>query len=199
VSWTRLDDLWTERDDLAGLDYPDRWHYLALIQACSRRGALTGELRTIDARRASDHPDPDRAQRNLIAAGLIEPTAQGIRVIEIADHVPPPSVRDASTRAAERKRRQRAHEAGDHHLCLPERCPLAPGPRDIDRDNPRDPGTGQDRTGEDYKVTGEGPVELTTSEPYNPAIYDETGQDRAWFDGTPVAVPGSGVRFRDAS
>ena len=36
MTWTRLDDRWAERAVLAQLSYETRWHYLAMIQFCSR-------------------------------------------------------------------------------------------------------------------------------------------------------------------
>ena len=36
VTWTKLDDLWCERRELAAINFADRWHYLAMIQFCSR-------------------------------------------------------------------------------------------------------------------------------------------------------------------
>ena len=47
-SWTRLSDDWTDRAELARLSFEDRWHYLALIQMCSRGGHVTGVLRVVD-------------------------------------------------------------------------------------------------------------------------------------------------------
>lgn len=149
MSWTKLSDDFTDRADLAGLDPADRWHYLAMIQLCSRGEHLTGELRAVDARRASDHEDPAAAVQRIAAAGLLEVTGTTVRVVEIDEHIPPPSVRMKADADKRRKRRERAHKAGDHHLCLSDHCtsaaPLSsrPEPRDVTRD----PGTGRDGTG----------------------------------------------------
>lgn len=155
MTWTRISDNWTERADLGHLTHADRWHYLALIVLCSRSGAFDGNLRLVDARRASDHEDPVGVLRRLSASGLIEMTSSGIRLIEIDDHVPPPSVRNKSELGKYRMRRSRAHRAGDHSLCLPKYCedasPVSSDVmRDVTRDVTRNPGTGRDGTGQDY-------------------------------------------------
>lgn len=160
MSWTRLDDRWTEQPTFEVLSYPARWHYLALIQACSRTDRLDGRLSSSAARRASDVPDPTAVLTELAAAGLVESTETGIRVPAIADHVPPPSVRQNSEQSRERMRRMRAHKAGEHSLCLPENCQGAPQPVTDDvTSNSRTPepvtvevtrntGTGRDRPGQ---------------------------------------------------
>lgn len=150
MTWTRLSDNWTERADLGHLSHADRWHYLSLIVLCSRSGALDGRLRMVDARRASDHEDPGAALSRLMDLGLIEMTKSGIRVLEIDDHVPPPSVREASERTKYRMRRSRAHKAGDHSMCLPKYCDKAPASGDVTSDVTRNTGTGRDGTGQDH-------------------------------------------------
>lgn len=151
MTWTRISDNWTERADLGHLTHADRWHYLALIVLCSRSGAFDGKLRLVDARRASDHEDPVGALGRISDAGLIEMTSDGIRLVEIEDHVPPPSVRKASELGKFRMRRSRAHKAGDHSLCLPKNCEqVDPASSDVTRDVTRNTGTGRDRTGQDY-------------------------------------------------
>ena len=89
MTWTRLDDGWTERADLAELPLATRWHYLALIQFCSRTGRLDGVVRLADARRCSDVDNPDDAHESLITAGLLERRDGGFALLEIYEHVPP--------------------------------------------------------------------------------------------------------------
>ena len=154
MSWTKLSDDFADRADLAGLDFADRWHYLAMIQLCSRGGHLSGELRAVDARRASDHPDPEAAIDRLAAVGLLDTVGSSVRVVQIDEHIPPPSVRQKAEADKLRKRRQRAHHAGDHSLCIPEHCTASqPVTRDRERDVTRDTGTGQDRTGRDTSAS----------------------------------------------
>ena len=143
MTWTRLDDQWTERPDLATLDHATRWHYLSMIVFCSRTGRLDGVLRLADARRCSDVDDPDQAHRYLIAVGLVEQRGGLLAIPAIHEHVPPPSVRNKAEQDKMRKRRQRAHKADDHSLCIPGHCPNAAVTGDVTRDM-RD-GTGQDR------------------------------------------------------
>ena len=121
MTWTRLDDGWTDKAALAELSFPDRWHYLALIQHCSRTDKLDGVVRGVDARRCSDHPDPASALANLHELELIEVLDKDrYRVAAIDEHVPPPSVRKNAEASKQRMRRKRAHDGGDHSLCKPE-------------------------------------------------------------------------------
>lgn len=156
MTWTRLDDTWTDDQVLAELSFPDRWHYLAMIQFCSRTKKYDGILRTTDARRCSDHPDPVAAIDNLVATGLVVALEKGFKIPLIDDHIPPPSVRESSEQSRIRKQRSRKHKNGDHSMCLPENCNKAPGTGDategasgdVTGDVTRDTGTGQDRTGQ---------------------------------------------------
>lgn len=176
MSWTKLSDDFVDRADLAELDFADRWHYLAMIQLCSRGGHLTGDLRMVDARRASDHPDPTAAIARLVSVGLLETSGASVRVVQIDQHIPPPSVRQKAEADKLRKRRQRAHQAGDHALCIPDHCPSAPVTRDnrasVTRDVTRDPGTGQDGPGRDQRASA-----------------------RPRSDGWPTAIPGQPATF----
>ncbi|SDH75413.1 hypothetical protein [Agrococcus jejuensis] len=154
MSWTRLDDSWTERQDITDLTFEDRWHYLGIIQFCSRTDLVDGVVRAVDARRASDHPNPAAAVERLVAAGLLEEVVRGVRVKQIDQHLPAPHVRRQTEQAKIRKRRERAHRAGDHSLCSPERCEALGAPaRDVTQEvTPhvtRDVGTGRDGTGLD--------------------------------------------------
>lgn len=123
MTWTKLSDDFTDRGDLADIAFSDRWHYLALIQACSRSGRLNGHLRRVDALRCSDHPEPSAALDALAHAGLVDLRDGTVVVLQIADHVPPPSVREKSTLRVQRHRR---HSTGDHSACSPRYCPEAP-------------------------------------------------------------------------
>lgn len=58
MSWTRLDDGWGNKIRSMDLSFPARWHYLELIQWCSRNRLYDGRVRTVDARIASDVDDP---------------------------------------------------------------------------------------------------------------------------------------------
>jgi hypothetical protein len=148
LTWTRLDDTWTDKPQLEDLDFAARWHYLAMIQFSCRNGRHDGVIRNVDARRASDHPDPARALSELAAAQLISVEGNAYRILHIADHVPPADVVRRAEQAKIRKRRERAHKNGDHALCLPDHCLHAPGGVTPESRNvTRDTGTGQDGTG----------------------------------------------------
>ena len=152
MSWTRLDDRWAERPVLVRLPYEARWHYLAMIQFCSRNDRIDGRLTIKDATRCSDVDDPGRSVQDLRDVGLLELDDGWVRLVEIDDHIPPPSVRQKAENDKIRKRRERAHKAGDHSLCLPDHFSHATVTGDVTRD----PRTGQDGTG---RPKGEGSSE----------------------------------------
>lgn len=158
MTWTRLDDGWTDKPELEDLDFATRWHYLAMIQFCSRNDRDTGIIRAVDARRCSDVPEPARALAQLEQAGLITIEAKAYRIVNIDEHVPPPYIRNQAEKAKLRKRRERAHKNGDHSLCIFGSCSDAPRPaEDVTGIVTRDIGTGRDGTGraEDTPVTSE--------------------------------------------
>lgn len=151
MSWTRLDDLWTERADIGELTHATRWHLLAMIQRCSRSDLRNGILRTVDARRCSDHPDPAAALAELMAAGLIERTSDtAVRVVGIDAYLPSDATRQRTENNRLYQQRSRAHRAGNHRLCLPDKCPdavvSAPVSADVSMQVSDDVGTGRDGT-----------------------------------------------------
>ncbi|NLF16745.1 MAG: hypothetical protein GX595_05750, partial [Lentisphaerae bacterium] len=74
MTWTRLDDAWTDLPVLADLSLAARWHYLCLIQFCSRSGNYDGKIRVVDALRCSDVPEPRQAMNDLHRAGVLART-----------------------------------------------------------------------------------------------------------------------------
>lgn len=153
MSWTRLDDTWTDNTVLADLSFEDRWHYLAMIQFCSRTQKFDGIVRAVDARRCSDHPAPEAAHANLINIGLLVSLGNAFKLTQIDDHIPPPSVRENSEKSKVRMKRMRQHRLGDHSTCLPDNCPeagvvAAEVSPPVTGDVTRNTGTGQDRTGQ---------------------------------------------------
>jgi len=143
VTWTRLDDGWTDDPTLAQLSYPARWHYLALVQFCSRTGRYDGVVGRADARRCSDVEDPAACLAELDAAGLSVPVTlvvtrdRGYALTRIAQHVPPPHLRDEARKPAQaaRQRRSRARK---------QQSPVTS--RDVSRVTPGRDGTGRDGT-----------------------------------------------------
>lgn len=126
MTWTKIPDEWTDRREFAALTADDRWHYLCMLVLASRGNYSDGILSVNQAQRASDHPNPDAAIARLEEVGLLElsPAAPFVRLVEIDLHFPPPSKRSDRT-GAERQRRKRAHDKGDHTLCLAQHCPDA--------------------------------------------------------------------------
>lgn len=155
MTWTRLDDTWTDLPELADLAHDVRWHYLCMIQFCSRTKRYDGVLKLADARRCSDIEDPASAIRILTTAGLLSNGQPGlVKVQRIEDHIPPPSVREASDKAKVRMARSRKHKNGDHSDCLPGNCPHittdeSTGEVKVTDVVTRNTRTGQDRTGQD--------------------------------------------------
>lgn len=149
MTWTRLDDAWSEQTALEDLSFEDRWHYLTIIQRCNRTESYDGVIRSTDARRCSDHPDPASANARLVDAGLLEIVLGGkYRVLAIDDHTPPPWVRKKTERDRNDKRRKRAHDVGDHTLCKKDApCVVTT----VDTTVVSDSRTGQDRPGRDEK------------------------------------------------
>lgn len=188
MSWTRLDDTWTDLPELSALDHQVRWHYLAMIQFCSRTKRFDGILRLADARRCSDVDEPAAAISTLVEAQLLMHLPSNlIKVSRIDDHIPPPSVRENSERSKIRMQRHRKHKNGDHSECLPENCEHAKEKPAVDTQTgevtgpvTRNTRTGQDRTGQDYEAS-----RSVDSERHNP---DSSALD----DGSPLGSDPTG-------
>jgi hypothetical protein len=138
---------------LRPLSTDTRWHYLAMIQWCSRNGDLDGTIRVADARRVSDISDSDEAVSALIAAELVtQLDDHTLQIVNIKDHVPSPDLLARMETDRARAQRYRKHKAGDHSLCTLDKCSEAPS-RDASDSSSRDaPGLDGDRTG--LAVTG---------------------------------------------
>lgn len=158
MSWTRLDDRWTDLPEIAALPFEVRWHYLAMIQFCSRTGRFDGVLKLTDARRCSDVEDPADAVAQLQTAGLLAPAGERmLKVVRIDEHIPPPSVREHSARTKVRMQRHRKHKNGDHSECLAGNCDqvqIDTVTGEVTDAVTRNPRTGQDRTGQDNSGSG---------------------------------------------
>lgn len=120
MTWTRLDDNWQADPAFDRLDIHARWHYLMMIQFCSRGKRYDGVMPLAEAEMCSTAPDRTQIIGKLILAGLVTNIdGEMLRVVRIEDHVPPKSVRDSS---AKRVSRHRKHKDGDHEDCLPKSC-----------------------------------------------------------------------------
>lgn len=160
MTWTRLDDQWCDGEEVNELSLPARWHYLCLIQWCSRTKRYDGLLRLKDAQRCSDLEDTPALISELAEQGLVQWQGDRLKVVRIDEHIPPPSVRENSERSKVRMRRSRAHRNGDHSHCLPKNCEFAPAGNaaveevragsksHVAHDVTRNTRTGQDRTGQ---------------------------------------------------
>lgn len=177
MTWTRLTDTWCDDPVFEGVDFAARWHYLSMIQHCSRTGRYDGTLRLVDARRCSDVDDPAAALGNLVVAGLVENVdGATVKVVRIDEHVPPPSVRDAAATTKVRVARHRKHKNGDHSECLPEKCPH--------RGNERSNALPQDGTETGRAVTG------SALEPDEEAMLSELTDEERWSEVREAWGPG---------
>ncbi|MGO4662911.1 hypothetical protein AB4Z14_13675 [Terrabacter sp. 2TAF16] len=72
--------------------------------------------------------DPQQVLERLGILSLVNEDrgAQTVRLPRIHDHVPPPGVRRNTEASRIRMRRKRAHDAGDHSMCL-DTCTLREG------------------------------------------------------------------------
>lgn len=145
MSWTRLDDLMVEWPAWDGVSHAARWHYLCLVQACSRAQRWDGRLSTTRAGRVSDVDDPSACVAELEKAGLVYLDEGHVVIVRIEEHIPPKSIRDNAKDSKIRMRRKRAHDRSDHSLCLPEKCDQAPVTPSVTPPVTRNARTGQDR------------------------------------------------------
>ncbi|MFT3971807.1 MAG: hypothetical protein QM695_16400 [Micropruina sp.] len=127
MTWTRLDDLWTEQKEITDLSFEARWHYLCLIQACSRSMRTDGVIREVDALRCSDVEEPRAAMNEIYKAGLIQ-VATGdngkktVKLLRVDDHLPSASTIAKTEADRIRQQRSRKHKSGDHSMCYRQRC-----------------------------------------------------------------------------
>lgn len=155
MTWTRLSDNWCESNALERLPIAHRWHYLCMIQYCSRSERYDGIMNRSQALRCSDIEHPESALADLMAAGFIQPVDDRlIRLVEIDEHVPSAAQRERKERDKLRKRRERAHAKGDHSLCIRESCSAARNTsehvtRTVQGNFLQTVGTGQDRQGQE--------------------------------------------------
>lgn len=146
MTWTRLDDTWGDDSVFDTLDHQTRWHYLMMIQVCSRGERYDGTMRLAKARQCSDVDDATGCIAALVAAGLVENVdGATLRIVRIDDHLPPKYLRDPERKEKQRdrKRQQRAVAKGVT--------------RDIrsDRSSDGSDPAGQDRTGRGGKEVPE--------------------------------------------
>jgi hypothetical protein len=123
MSWLRFSDDFTEWPewDLASTDV--RWAYVCLVQAASRGQYWDGRLpkRKALAALVAQVDNPQQCLERLAMCSLVhELRSEHIVLLpRIHEHLPPPGVRKNAENAKIRMRRKRAHDAGDHTICLP--------------------------------------------------------------------------------
>lgn len=139
MTWTKLGDEFSdEARDQADAEF--RTHVEALIWS-NRRG-LDLQVPKRDLRRFAKSPDAAQAVDGLLAKGWWKDLGDTWDIsLRFADwQLERAVVEKRRELATARQRRRRKHLAGDHSLCLPENCDVAPVTRDKTRDGIRDPG-----------------------------------------------------------
>lgn len=167
MSWTRLDDGWTDDQILVELSHETRWHYLCMIQFCSRTKRFDGFIRAVDARRCSDVSNPSGAVQDLVDVGLVHPAQDGYKLHRMEeDHAPPVSVRNRAESNKQAQARHRAHKSGDHTLCLLQNCEHSTADGDSHADSKPD------------RKHDKAEVELSADSHADNVADTRTGQDR---------------------
>lgn len=174
MSWSRFDDRWVDRPVWESVDLASRWHYLCLVQTCSRNERYDGVMPLTRARRASDVDDPDACHAVLEAHSLIEISGDQLKVVQIDEHIPPPSIRNNAADTAVRMARSRKHKNGDHSTCLVEHCEKAGQSKPVTEVVTRNTRTGQDGQQQEQQVQRSAPVTRNYDEPVNPSFSAAT-------------------------
>lgn len=142
MSWTSYGDDFTGRPCWDGVDHATRWHYLALVERCTRDRRWDGLLPLQAALRCSDVPDPEKALATLEFLGMVTVQSEVVAVTFIEEHIPPPQSRPdvllPRKRANLRDHRQRKCDRGEHDRHCPQGCPE----RGLPVGKPVTPGTG---------------------------------------------------------
>lgn len=212
MTWSRFDDNFTESREWEPVSFEARWHYHALVGACSRGKYWDGVLPWHKALGCSDVTDPEfcleelesigRVTRNVPANVLEHVPANRTRFVSVTvtridEHVPSEQVRAATEKARVRMKRKRAHDKDNHEFCDPKKCP---GSRTVPANVPDSVGTGQDRTalrGEHYETEPESETanDATCVVCHQPMLVVEEGQQthptcgkpRDEYNGGPVS------------
>lgn len=153
MTWTRLDDVWGDDAVWDEISYPARWHYLMMIQVCSRGERYDGVMPLARAENCSDlaRDEVPRCLNELMDADLLEVSSDGrsIKVVRIEDHLPPAYLRDPERKAKQRERKA----ASRARKPKPSSPPPEPVTGDVTRDQSRDTRTGQDGPGQEVPPT----------------------------------------------
>lgn len=99
MTWTRLNDGWTDSPEISTLSFTARWHYLSMIQWCSKNALYDGLIRAVDARRCSDVPDVAASLAELVATHRIVQDGDSYVVVDIDQHIPLEHLRSPETLA----------------------------------------------------------------------------------------------------
>jgi len=153
VSWLSFDDGYTRERVWDDIPYDTRWLYHAIVETCCAERRYDGRLRWSAALRCSDVPEPDRAVKELIKAGLLDDLGGEVEVRHIDNFLPPEGQRPenllARKRANQREYRRRKCERGEHDRHCPRECPARVAKRVAGN-----PGSGRVGTGREVRTKG---------------------------------------------
>lgn len=138
MTWTRLSDNFNDRAYFAELTRSARLLHVEALVWCNGE-ETDGILPRHMLRRITDSLDVDSDVAELEAAGLWVQEGK-VWQIDWTDQETADKVQERREAEARKKRRQRAHNSGDHSFCDPTRCWVLTGksPRDTPGDTPGD-------------------------------------------------------------
>lgn len=120
MTWTRLGDNFYDRPDLGRVSRSARLLFVEMLVYCNRE-LLDGAFPRHMLRRVSDAEDVDELLAELVTAGTVTPTDEGVLQVDWSDQEPAELVRARQGRQADKQRRYRLrkelHAAGDHSKC----------------------------------------------------------------------------------
>jgi hypothetical protein len=127
MAWLSFDDRYTQQRVWDDLPYDTRWHFHAIVEKCCAERRYDGRLRWSAALRCSDVPDPGRAVKELVDAGLLRDLGDQIEVGQIEVFLPPEGQRPENLLPRKRKNQQdyrrRKCQRGEHDQHCPKDCP----------------------------------------------------------------------------
>jgi hypothetical protein len=185
MGWSRIGDEFPADRRWDGVPYEARWHYLALMAACSKSQRFDCRMPLMLAHRASDVPDPEAATEALLDAGLVVIDGSHVTIVDgEAQHMLPPSKRDHTRKENQRrwtqKHRQIKCETGEHDANCPATCPRRSEEdsrkplHDNQQEPPQPSPIGLDRP----DAVRESPLYRRGEDSRKALLQDRTGQDR---------------------
>jgi hypothetical protein len=125
MTWTKLTDRFTDDPELLDLPRGARLLYVEAL-VWSNRAGTDGHIPRRMLLRFTDEPEPETAAGLLVAAGKWTGLEDGWEIVDfLVDQLSAAEVERQRVLNLERTRRWRAHIAGDHISCNPDKCNAA--------------------------------------------------------------------------